>query len=149
MPKAGRKMPEPWLKWLRDEVALWKNEGIIEDSQARAIMLRYPQTGEETARGSRLVTLLSVMGALLLGVGVILFFAANWQVMPKWLKVGIVLGSILIAYGTGYWLAFEKGNYPRVGRALIFLGTVLYGSGIWLIAQIFHINAHYPNGVLF
>ncbi|MBU7006688.1 DUF2157 domain-containing protein [Phosphitispora fastidiosa] len=149
MPKAGRKMPGQWLKWLEGEVALWKNEGIIDDTQARNIMRRYPQTGEETARGSRLITLLSVMGALLLGVGVILFFAANWQVMPKWLKVGIVLGSILLAYGTGYWLAFEKGNYPRVGRALIFLGTVLYGSGIWLIAQIFHINAHYPNGVLF
>ena len=132
-------------------MSLWKDDGIIDDSQAKAIMLRYSKgrENEELLRGGRLVTLLAVMGALLLGVGVILFFAANWQVMPKWLKVGIVLGSILVAYGTGYWLAFEKANYPRVGRAVIFLGTVLYGSGIWLIAQIFHINAHYPNGVLF
>lgn len=35
-----------------------------------------------------------------------------------------------------------------MGHALVFLGTLLYGAGIWLIAQIFHLSAHWPAGLL-
>jgi len=146
-----KKIPGKWLKWLEDEAAAWKKDGIIDESQAGAILARYEEmrATEEADRGSKLVTVLAVLGSLLVGIGVITFFAANWQVMPKWLKVALVFGGIIAAYGAGYYLAFEKQNYPRVGRAVIFLGSILYGAGIWLIAQIFHISAHYPNGVLF
>ncbi|PKM80347.1 MAG: hypothetical protein CVU89_14125 [Firmicutes bacterium HGW-Firmicutes-14] len=150
MPEPRGNLPEKWYIWLEGEIADWKKEGIINDSQAGTILQRYEAARREgeTERGGRLVTVLAIMGAVLLGVGVILFFAANWQGMSKALKVAVILGSIIIAYGTGYYLAFEKQNYPRVGRTVIFLGTILYGAGIWLIAQVFHINSHYPNGVL-
>ena len=29
----------------------------------------------------------------------------------------------------------------------MFLGCLLYGAGIWLVAQVFHLDAHYPDGV--
>jgi uncharacterized membrane protein len=45
-------------------------------------------------------------------------------------------------------MRYERQNYPRVGKALIFLGSLLYGAGIWLIAQIYNIKEHYPNGIL-
>jgi uncharacterized membrane protein len=28
------------------------------------------------------------------------------------------------------------------------LGTMMFGAGIWLIAQIYHIDEHYPNALL-
>ena len=151
MDETKKKIPGKWLKWLENEVTTWRNEGVINEAQAGAILSRYAglRDSDEADRGSRLVTVLAVLGALLVGVGVITFFAANWQVIPKWVKVSLVFGSIVVSYAVGYYLAFEKQNYPRVGRAIIFLGSILYGAGIWLVAQIFHINAHYPDGVLF
>lgn len=150
MAEPAAKVTRKWLAVLEEEVSGWMKEDLINQDQAGAILSRYAGLRErEKEEGrSKLVTALAIMGALLLGVGVILFFASNWQVMPKWLKVGLVFGSFIAAYGIGYYLAFEKQSYPRIGRAVIFLGTVLYGSGIWLIAQIFHISSHYPNGVL-
>lgn len=150
MTETGNKPTLQRLKWLEGEVAAWQRDGIIDEGQAGAILQRYAarREREEAVRGGRLVTVLAVIGAILLGLGVILFFASNWQAMSKTLKVAIVLGSIVIAYAIGYFLAFEKQNYPRVGRAVILLGSILYGAGIWLIAQIFHISSHYPNGVL-
>lgn len=136
-----------WVKRLRTEVSGWKEEGLISSGQAEEILLRYKSSEEE--HGGRLVTVLAVIGALLLGTGVILFFAANWQAIPKWVKVSVIMGSIITAYGVGYYLSFEKGSYPRVGRSLLFLGSILYGAGIWLVAQIFHISSHFPNGFLF
>ncbi|MBS4023542.1 MAG: DUF2157 domain-containing protein [Dethiobacter sp.] len=151
MAEPQKKVPRRWFKWLGDEVADWKSAGIIDDNQAGAILSRYEESahGEEPDRGGRLIATIAVLGSLLLGIGVIIFFASNWQVLPKWFKVALIISSIIAAYATGYWLAFERKTYPRVGQALILLGAILYGSGIWLIAQIFHINAHYPNGILF
>lgn len=139
-----------WVKWLENEAESWVREGVIQEGQARAILLRYDpiKQKEEAESGSRLVTALAVLGALLLGIGVILFFASNWQYIPKPVKVAMIFSAIVVSYSLGYYLAFERGNYPRAGRALILLGTILYGSGIWLIAQIFHIDSHYPNGFL-
>ena len=28
------------------------------------------------------------------------------------------------------------------------LGTLFFGAGIWLVAQIYHIDEHFPNGFL-
>lgn len=135
------------LTWLDREVEEWKSEGVISAEQAEAILKRY-KNRQELEQGGQLVTVLAVIGALLLGIGVILFFAANWQAIPKWVKVSLIMGSIIVSYTAGFYFAFAKNNYPRVGRSLVFLGSILYGSGIWLIAQIFHISSHYPNGVL-
>ncbi|MDA8233422.1 MAG: DUF2157 domain-containing protein [Clostridia bacterium] len=148
MVESTKKLSPKWVNQLDQEVKVWQQEGIINETQAGAILSRYNNLRQKD-EGGRLVTILAIIGAILLGAGVIMFFAANWQAMAKGLKVAIVLGSVIIAYAAGYYLTFEKQNYPRVGRALIFLGTVLYGAGIWLIAQIFHISSHYPNGVLF
>lgn len=147
----GKKVSGQWLKWLEREVTAWQGEGLIGEGQAEAILHRYEKIRENDAQesSSKLVAVLAVIGALLLGIGVILFFAANWQAIPKVWKVALVFGSIIIAYAVGYYLAFGRENYPKVGRSLIFLGSILYGAGIWLIAQIFHISSHYPNGVLF
>lgn len=136
-----------WVKRLQSEIQGWEGEGLVSPGQAEAILQRYKNHEEE--QGGRLITMLAVIGALLLGIGVILFFAANWQAIPKMVKVSIIMASIVIAYGVGYYLTFERNSYPKVGRSLIFLGSILYGSGIWLIAQIFHLSSHFPNGFLF
>ena len=68
--------------------------------------------------------------------------------MPKMLKVTVVLLSFTLAYLTGYYLRYQQGHYPKVGYALICLGSLLYGSAIWLIAQIFHLEAEAGMGFL-
>jgi uncharacterized membrane protein len=71
---------------------------------------------------------------------VILYFAANWPKLGAGVKAGLVFTAVLAAYGSGYYLQYVKGTYPRIGHALIFLGALFYGAGIWLIAQIFHLS---------
>lgn len=149
MQEADKAIKREVRTWLRGEVAAWQQEGIIDSGQAEVILSRYPErSGEEEAHKNGFINVLAITGSLLVGIGIILFFAANWQVIPKWVKVLSIFSGIILSYVLGYYLAFAKGSYPRVGRGLIFLGSVLYGSGIWLIAQIFHISSHYPGGVL-
>ena len=136
--------------WLKNEVKTWVKDGTINESQGKSILERYgsEEILETQERSGKLITILSIMGSVLLGMGVILFFASNWQGIPRPIKLLLIFTAILAADYTGYTLRFTKKNYPRVGGALLLLGAILYGAGIWLIAQIFNIKSHYPNGVL-
>lgn len=120
---------------LHKEIDRWLQEDIITLDTADTLRERYP-----IAKRSMTQTL-AVLGSILVGVGVILFFAANWQAMSQAAKVFVVVLSFTLAYGSGYYLAYVRKDYIRVGQALILLGSILYGSSIWLIAQIFHLEA--------
>ncbi len=63
--------------------------------------------------------------------------------------MALIFGGTIGSYVTGWWLQFENRKSPKIGHGLILVGSILFGSAIWLIAQIFHIESHYPNGVLF
>jgi len=135
---------------LQQEIETWLREGLISQEQKTKILSRYKLISEveKKAGPGKLITTITILGSILIGIGVILFIAANWSEIPRWGKLFIIFSSMLISYGLGFYLRYEKANYPKVGASLIFLGSLLFGAGIFLIAQIYHIQAHYPNGPL-
>jgi uncharacterized membrane protein len=56
---------------------------------------------------------------------------------------------VIAAHAAGLWLRWKRSPQPEVGEALSLLGTMLFGAGIWLVAQVYHIDEHFPNGFLF
>lgn len=63
------------------------------------------------------------------------------------MKVGVILVAMLISYSTG-WYMKERTNLPKVGEALILLGAIIYGAGIFLVAQMFNLRANWPDGFI-
>jgi uncharacterized membrane protein len=135
---------------LLKEMEQWLKEGILEPAQIEKILKRYELVieAEEKAGPGKLITTLSVLGSILVGVGVILFVASNWSGIPKWGKLSIIYASMLGSYGLGFYCRYEKQNYPKVGASLILLGSLIFGAGLFLIAQVYHISVHYANGPL-
>ncbi len=135
---------------LRQELQNWLDEGLITPEQRERILSRYQllAEAEERAGPGRLITTISVLGSILIGLGVILFVASNWSQVPRWGKLGIIFTSLLTSYAAGFYLRYEKQTYPKVGASLILLGSIIFGAGIFLIAQIYHLSVHYPNGPL-
>ena len=133
------------IKWLLSEIDQWVGEGIIGPDQATALKRRYPVPVEGTAWGR--IIFFSI-GAILFGLGVILLFAYNWQRMHKFVKLAVIFAAIIGAHGAGFWLRRQNSPHQATGEGLHLLGTMLFGAGIWLIAQIYHIQEHYPNAFL-
>jgi uncharacterized membrane protein len=104
-------------------------------------------TGE--ARRARLAHMLGILGALVAGFGVILFFAANWSDIPRPLRVLLLLSALVALFAAGFVLKEVRGTHPNIGHAFIFLGTVLFGASVFLVGQMYHVNAHDPLGFLF
>lgn len=131
-------------RWLLDEVGHWHAEGLIDAGQAEALIARYGRE-PETAWGK---VIFSAIGAVIFGLGIILLFAYNWDAMHRYAKLAAIFIAILAAHGAGYYWSRPDSQHRKLGESLHLLGTMLFGAGIWLIAQIYHIDEHYPNGVL-
>lgn len=95
----------------------------------------------------RTVRIVLAIGALLVGAGVFSFVAANWQGMPTPAKVALIVVSMVAASAAGWWAERWRG-YRFTGEALLLLGNVIFGAGIFLIAQAFNVRGNWPDGMI-
>lgn len=95
----------------------------------------------------RVVYVVVTIGAVMIAAGIFSFIASNWQAMSNAVRVGVIVVSMLISYGLG-WYAYAMRSMQKTGTALIVLGAAIYGAGIFLVAQIYHIRANWPDGFL-
>ena len=132
-------------RWLLSEIERWTADEIISPEQADRLRQRYAAPVDGPPWG---LLVFASAGALVIGLGVILLFAYNWNEIPKWGKLALIFAAIVGAHAGGLACYRRSGWQKRLGEALLLLGTLFYGAGIWLIAQIYHIDEHYPNGFL-
>ena len=129
-------------RWLQDQISAWLEEGLVGPQQAATLRARYP-LGDGGTPWGRIVV--SSIGAIVFGLGIILFFAYNWADMHKYVKLALVFAAVLAAHGTGLYLSRSADAKRGLVESLHVLGTMMFGAGIWLVAQIYHIDEHYPN----
>lgn len=128
-------------KRLAKESARWQQEGWLSAEGRQAIL------ADVATRQSRLSWPggLAQMGALLLGIGVLSWFAANWDAISKpgkLLLIFLALGSSHAAYGFSMTRELQK-----LAQGMAVLSVLLFGAAIMLIGQLYHIDAHFPDGI--
>ena len=133
-----------FLKKLGREIPDWIERGWLTRENSERILAHI---ADNSGASNLLASAVAILGVLLLGSGIITYFAANWDDMTKLFKLLTLFGSLYLSYGMALF-CLNNDAYPRVGQALLLLGVILFGANIMLIAQIYHIDEHYPNGVL-
>ena len=142
-------MAEPFTDRLARESEAWVAEGLVSAEQAAALRSRYADGGvAHQEPRNRAVTALSVIGAIAVGLGVLGFFAANWEALSHGLRLALLTGAIAAAYAGAYQLRERSSRLPRVGEALYLLGVILFGSALFLVGQMYHVEAHDPLALL-
>ena len=93
----------------------------------------------------RAIRVVVTTGAILVGAGVFSFVASNWSDMSDAFRVAVILVGMAAATGSGYYLREIRG-YQATGSALLVLGSIIFGAGIFLCAQIFNVHGNWPDG---
>ena len=143
--------PDPratgWHRWLTGRTARWQESGLITDEQSQAI-LDFESVGTPRfrlgIRFNRLIVVLSTLGAVLVGAGLISFVAANWQGIPAIMKLAMLIGGQIVTFWAAYQLQFVRG-YPRVGGAIMFSAAAWFGANVFLVAQSYHLATDNPD----
>ena len=132
---------------LAREIRFWVQDGIISRDQARAICARYGMPLEDKGKKSRGHGILLALAHGFLGLAAITVVAANWEDLPRWLRMGGMILLTLAIQGGG-WLRFRRGDI-KGAQGLWLLGSLVFGASIMLIAQVYHIGEHYPDGIFY
>lgn len=126
------------------DVQKLREAGLITDEQRQNIIAHFNLKEEE----GRFFVILSFIGAVLAVAGIVLLISANWEEIPRGVKIGVGLLLMLGAHGGGWWLREVRGDYRKTGEALHFLGSGLFLANIALVGQIYHLVSRPPNALL-
>jgi uncharacterized membrane protein len=123
----------------------WVEEGLISESQAEAICQHYGLDYHDKAQHSIGYYVLVSLGYLFIGLAVITLIGENWDNIPRAIRMGGLIALTLAVNVTGLQAWLKEKSFAPI--AWFFLGGIMYGASIMLIAQIYHIGEHYPDGV--
>ena len=129
------------------EVGDWIRDGLIESTQGEAILARYGIRLKDAQGTSLGYYILTALAALFVGLALILIISHNWDEIPRLTRM---LGLFCITLAVNLQgMRLLLGDRVKAGVLWLFLGAICYGATIMLIAQIYHIGEHFPDGIFY
>ena len=124
---------------------LWQQAGLLDAT--KVLELNDWLRGHPQADGSsRLIAVFSVIGAVLAGLGMILFIAGHWDGMGPVQRVALLfagyLAMVLLA------VLAQRSGYDKVAGALWLVASLAVGANIFLLGQIFNFSLTFWQGPL-
>jgi uncharacterized membrane protein len=135
-----RQLTNSQFLFLSQELDYCETKGLVQGDQKKSILEQYA-----VKPGLNFIKVVVTIGAILIGLGVLSFIASNWDGIGKIAKLAIICVAFVGSNLTGYMLS---NSYPRTGRSLIYLGTLVYGAGIFLIGQMFNFGGDFTTAFL-
>lgn len=133
--------------WLVAELSSWVAQGLVSGDQAARIIDVYQTTDELGRRRSdRGIQILSGLAALLVGLAVLLLVGFNWDALPDPLKLAAACGAIAATHSAGCFARYRL-RRPGESEVLFFIACMFFGSGIWLVAQVFNLSSNNYDGL--
>lgn len=143
---ATREITETQRTWLTRELTCWTDQGLLDRDQAARILSVYGSSEELAARrGARALFTLTSLAAVLVGLALLLLIGYNWDAMPAALKLAIIFTLLVGTHASAFLLRYQYG-WRTASEIVFFFACLVYGGAIWLIAQIFQINAGNADG---
>jgi uncharacterized membrane protein len=126
------------------EVQKLREAGLITNEQEQRIVDHFKLRED----GNRFLIIISFVGSVLVAAGIVLLIAANWEEIPRGVKIAAGMALMLGAHGAGWYLREVRQSYQKTGEALHLLGSLLFLGNIALVGQIYHLVSHSPNALL-
>ena len=132
-------MSNKHLQWLHDELPSLVKAGILPADVADKLRQHY---GPVPARAGKnwVLLIFGILGAALIGAGVILLVAHNWDDLSRPVRTALAFAPLLAAIGFAGWvLTYRSASAPWCeGVATAWALTI--GATISLVAQIYQIH---------
>lgn len=129
---------------LARETADWVDDDLISRQQAEAICQRYDVDFYQAQSRSLGYNVLMTLGMLFMGTALIILIGANWEEIPRAARMG---GMITLTVLTQSFALLRYQRDESLGIGLFLLGNIFYGASIILIAQVYHLGEHMPDGI--
>ncbi len=130
------------LKTLRKAIEQWKNDKLLSEESYQKLVTAYSLPKKK--QDIHLMQIVYIVASVFIGLGFILFIASNWEALPAWSKLAIVLVLAIISLITGEHYRHRKTRgLTYLGESLVLLSALLWGAGVIFLFQSSHWAIHY------
>jgi len=127
---------------LEADLARWEADGVIAPAAVTAIRVALPPL----APGINIAVVVAIVGGLLIAAAFLAFVAAHWIELARLLRLAILFAGILAAHGLGGW--FARAGQPVLADLCAAVGSIIFGAGIALVGQMYHLGGDFAGGML-
>jgi hypothetical protein len=131
---------------LRDELPELVEGGVLDTAAAERLTQHYALSDvTQSDAGAMRTLVLALLGCLLIGAGVILLFAHNWDELSRPTRAAVSLGQLLVAQA---FAAYALWRSPSLVEGAGSLLTLSIGAAIALISQTYHLEGELGDFML-
>lgn len=140
-----RTVPDRHRVWLMKELPLLENEGLLSPETSGRLRAYYET---DTRSGTHwAIIACAILGSLLIGAGIILLFAHNWEALSR--PARALLSLCPLALGAGLSLtALQNGRGTAWRESAGLFHALAVGASIALIGQTYHLPSDVPAFLL-
>jgi uncharacterized membrane protein len=132
-----------YRKRLAADLPKWTNAKWLPADGAAAILA---SLGPERRSTFGLSAILGTLGAVLIGLGVLAFVAANWEAMPRLVRLGLIAAALLVAYAAAW--SFDRRNLRVFAEAGLLAAGLVFAAAIALVGQAYHMSGDFAGAVM-
>ena len=127
---------------LEADLERWEANGVITPAATAAIRVVLPPL----APGINIAVVVAIVGGLLSAAAFLACVAAHWIELARLLRLAILFAGILTAHGLGGW--FARAGQPVLADLCAAVGAIIFGAGIALVGQMYHLGGDFAGGML-
>lgn len=142
-----RKVSSKKIDWLKRELSFLEQDNILTTEETERIKNYYATQTTCTGGATWAITAFSIIGALLIGGGIILLFAHNWDELSRNTRAFISFLPLLLGTALSFAALLRNGKTALREAAGLF-HTLAIGSSIALIGQTYHLPSDVPAFLL-
>ncbi len=135
------------VQWLHKELPDLVSKGVISQSSADNLRQHYRDVKSADKKWF-VIILCSVLGALLIGLGIILLFGHNWEELSRPVRAVLSLLPLMVGQGLAMWVVLKRPESQALKEGTATFLSLMVGASIALISQTYNIPGDTPSFIL-
>lgn len=137
----------PHIAWLYRQLPDWRSRGILTEEAEAALREQY---GPEPVADYRRITsiLFAALASLLIGGGIILLFAYNWENISRPLRALLSIAPLLATYAAGYFTLTRRQEHATWKEGVAVGNICALAAAIALVGQTYNIPGNLATFLL-
>ena len=135
------------VQWFHKELPDLVNKKVISQSVADSLREHYSDV-KSTDKKWFVIILCSVLGALLIGLGIILLFGHNWEELSRPVRAVLSLLPLMAGQALAMWVVLKRPESQALKEGTATFLSLMVGASIALISQTYNIPGDTPSFIL-
>jgi Predicted membrane protein (DUF2157) len=135
------------IRWLLAELPELVTGGVLSAEAVEALRRHYAETDSGAPRRIGFV-LSAILGSLLIGAGIILLVAHNWDFLSRPVRCAIAFAPLVLSQALALFVLLRRNESAPWREAAAILNVAAIGTAIALVSQTYQIQGDFARFIL-